>query len=218
MLSAGSKRLLSGLAALSPWLIVLALAYAAAFISPQTTLRPLPQPLLENRDVFFAVTANGSGGHLYAGIGSTVLERDQFGSWQRQQLQPITNIQAAATHDNGTVALVGNQGALFIRQPGSTEWQFQQLPVNQIASKMLAISASPDGFWVVGEMGTIIHYELETQQLNSVALAQDINLNDVQVSSNGDIWIAAEFGTLLMSSDQGLSWSTQEIATETLQA
>ncbi|WP_417685455.1 WD40/YVTN/BNR-like repeat-containing protein [Pseudidiomarina gelatinasegens] len=226
----GMRKLFSLLAGFAPWLIVAGLAYAAAFIKPETELRPLPQPLLESRDVFFDVVATTDNTLVYVGSKGTLLTRDVDFVWQRGQFAEQLNLQSIAVNTSGVLAAVGNQGALYVYdgEPNASaiadprNWRFQALPVNEFASKLLSITASSDGFWVVGEMGTIFHLQQHTtgEPLSIVTkqLDHDINLSDVVVADNGTIWIAGEFGTLLHSSNNGKTWQTQEITDVTLQS
>ncbi|WP_411358986.1 MULTISPECIES: YCF48-related protein [unclassified Pseudidiomarina] len=226
----GMQKLFSLLAGLAPWLIVAGLAYAAAFIKPETELRPLPQPLLEARDVFFDVVATPDDILVYVGRNGTFLTRNADREWQRGQFAEEHNLQAIAQHTNGTIAAVGNQGAFYVydgelslsalAEPNN--WQFQALPVSEFAGKLLGITASADGFWVVGEMGTIFHLQQSAKgqpfNVQAKELEQDVNLSDVAVAANGSIWIAGEFGTLLSSTDNGANWQSQELTDVTLQS
>jgi photosystem II stability/assembly factor-like uncharacterized protein len=224
------QTLFSVLAGLAPWLIVASLAYAAAFIKPDTTLRPLPQPLLESRDVFFDVLTTPNDTLVYVGSNGTLLTSSANQAWHRGQFAETLNLQAIAQHANGTIAAVGNQGSLYVydgeleakalAQPSN--WRYQALPVSEFAGKLLSIAAAPDGFWVVGEMGTIFHLKPSNigEPLTVVAteLEQDVNLSDVEVGSDGRIWIVGEFGIVLSSTDNGATWQSQEITDVTLQS
>lgn len=220
-----SSKALSLLVSASPWLIVGGLAYAAAFIRPQVQLQPLPQPLLESRDEFFDAALLNDGSVALVGRQSTVLQwQPQQQQWQRHQLSPRVNLQGIAEHASGRVVAIGNDGRLFSWSVSQWQQGFDaqqvesvELPVADFASKLMAVTAVDDGFWVVGEMGAVFHVSADDLKVTDHKLEQDINLNDVLVDGNGTLWIAAEFGTLLRSDDQAQSWNELAVAEQTLQ-
>ena len=207
-------KLLSWVARIAPWAIVVGLGYAAAFVKPTVEPLPLPQPLVEPRDHFLDVAGDGDGALWFAGNAGTVLSRDADGHWHRLALQQPVNLQGIAEGD-GRVVAVGNQGWVFVDDGNG--WQGQQLPVSDFAGKLISVHYLNHAFWITGEMGVIFRGDGQGPW-QALSLDTDVGLNDIARADDGSLWIAAEFGNLFHSNDQGHSWQRHELQGETLQA
>ncbi|MCU5786326.1 WD40/YVTN/BNR-like repeat-containing protein [Alloalcanivorax marinus] len=208
------SKLLGWVARIAPWAIVAGLGYAAAFVQPTVEPLPLPQPLVEPRDHFLDVAGDGHGALWFAGNAGTVLHRDADGHWARRAFEQPVNLQGIAEGD-GRVVAVGNQGWVFT--DAGQGWSALQLPVSDYAGKLIAVGYLNGAFWITGEMGAIFRGD-GAGDWQALSLDTDVALNDITRADDGGLWIAAEFGNLFHSSDQGRTWQRQELQGESLQA
>lgn len=211
------KRLLRLLLTLSPWMVIAGLAFAALFIKATVNPIPLDQPLLEHRDAFFdgAVLKD----RLWiVGQNGALLSSDDAGlSWTREELPGRRNLQAIAVSDQGRQVVVGNEGRVWTRL-NDQPWQSQDLPVSEYAGKLMSVSFINDHFWIVGEMGALFRSDTDAAQWQIMGEEEDVNFNSIRAGAEGDIWITAEFGRLMRSRDNGLTWTSQELGSESLRA
>ncbi|TGN40139.1 WD40/YVTN/BNR-like repeat-containing protein [Marinobacter confluentis] len=204
-------------AQIAPWAVVSGLAYAAAFIKPTVEPLPLPQPLSEPRDLFYDVAGSPQSSVWFAGNNGVILERNGADdSWVRHSMERAINLQGIATSDTGLVVAVGNQGWLF-RNDGSG-WESQQLPVSEIAGKLIEVAWLDGHFWAIGEMGAVFRGSADGQNWTDLSLDGDVAMNDIARSSDGRLWVTAEFGTLYQSTDNGQSWQGEELGYESLRS
>ncbi|HDZ37245.1 MAG TPA: glycosyl hydrolase [Marinobacter sp.] len=226
-------RALGFAAQVAPWAIVSGLAYAAAFVKPGVEPLPLPQPLNEPRDLFYDVAEATGGTFWFAGNNGLILEGGPtIEQWQRHIMPELVNLQGIAASGEGTVLAVGNAGWTFLnsgndasrkgdsgtRDSGKKEWQSYQLPVSDIAGKLIEATWMDGHFWVIGEMGAIFRTDAKATQWDDLSIEGDVALNDITRSANGDLWITAEFGTLYHSANQGNSWEGRELGYESLRS
>lgn len=210
-------KLLGYTAQIAPWAIVGGLAYAAAFIKPSVEPLPLPQPLTEPRDLFYDVAGSEQNSYWFAANNGVVLERQgEKGEWLRHQMDRTVNLQGIATSPDGAVIAVGNQGWLFSNK--GSGWESQQLPVSDIAGKLIEVSWLDGHFWAIGEMGAVFRIDSDAQNWSEFSIEGDVGLNDIARSADGTLWITAEFGTLYRSTDGGETWEGQELGYESLRS
>lgn len=216
------SRLMSRLACLSPWMVIGGLAYAAVFVEPSVNSVPLDQPLVERRDLFFDGAVQGQQLWVVGQNGALLSSTDAGASWKREELPGRANLQAIAVSPKGRLVVVGNQGQVWTRspnQPGTKQsWRSLQLPVSELAGKLLSVSFIEGHFWAVGEMGALFRGDAEAANWQRLGGEDDVTFNSIGAGVNGDLWITAEFGRLLRSRDQGQTWSTQELGSESLRA
>lgn len=204
-------------AQVAPWAIVGSLAYAAAFIKPGVEPLPLPQPLNEPRDRFYDVSASEPGRYWFAGNNGLVLEAGgALDDWRRHVMPQEVNLQGIASADNGTVLVVGNAGWTF-RHRGDGDWEPLQLPVSDIAGKLIEVTWIDGHFWAIGEMGAVFRSNSRATQWKNLSIEGDVALNDI-AGAGDKLWIAAEFGTLYHSRDKGQTWQGQELGYESLRS
>lgn len=211
------NRLLGWVARLAPWLVIGSLAYAAVFIQPTVDPVPLDQPLLERRDAFFDGAALGEQLWIVGQNGALLSSRDAGATWLREELPARGNLQSIAVSGQGRQVVVGNQGRLWTRL-GAEPWQSQDLRVSERAGKLLSVSFIEGHFWAVGEMGALFRGDADAMHWEALGIDDDVTFNSIRAGVGGDLWIAAEFGRLLRSRDGGVTWSTQELGSESLRA
>ncbi|WP_152224286.1 YCF48-related protein [Pseudomonas sp. SCB32] len=209
--------LLGWLARLAPWMVIAGLAYAAVFIEPRVNSVPLDQPLVERRDLFFDGAVQGQRVWVIGQNGALLSSTDAGNNWQREELPGRANLQAIAVSPSGRQVVVGNQGRLWTRN-GHDSWQARQLPVSELAGKLLSVQYIDGHFWAVGEMGALFRSDAEGQHWEALGGSEDVTFNSIRAGADGDLWITAEFGRLLRSRDHGASWSTVQLGSESLRA
>lgn len=207
----------SWLARLAPWMVIGGLAYAAVFIKPSVESVPLDQPLVERRDLFFDGAVQGNHLWVIGQNGAMLSSSDAGQNWQREELPGRSNLQAIAVSPEGRQVIVGNQGRIWTRVTGEA-WQSLQLPVSELAGKLLSVSFIDGNFWAVGEMGALFRGDATAQDWQALGGEDDVTFNSIRAGIAGDLWITAEFGRLLRSTDQGASWNTIELGSESLRA
>ncbi|WP_300728270.1 YCF48-related protein [Pseudomonas sp.] len=207
----------SWLARLAPWMVIGGLAYAAVFIQPSVESVPLHQPLLERRDLFFDGAVQGDQLWVIGQNGALLSSADAGNSWDREELPGRSNLQSIAVSPEGRQVVVGNQGRVWTRVSDQA-WQSAQLPVSELAGKLLSVSFIDGHFWAVGEMGALFRSDADAQHWQALGDEADVTFNSIRAGANGDLWITAEFGRLLRSRDQGLTWTPVELGSESLRA
>jgi len=210
-------RKIGGVAAqIAPWAVLGGLAYAAAFISPQIEPLELPQPLVESRDMFFDVAVTDDGTAWFVGTGGTVLRGDlDAADWQRINIDN-NNLQAIAVDARGRMVIAGNGGWLYTSADQGDNWGATQLPLSDFANKLTDVTTDGQQFFAIGEMGAV-YTSSNLITWDSLSVDEDINLNSIFVDGD-QIWIAAEFGTLLHSADAGETWRRHELGEESIRA
>lgn len=211
------SRLIRCLARLAPWMVIAGLAYAAVFIKPSVNPVPLDQPLVERRDLFFDGATQGDRMWVVGQNGALLSSSDTGTSWTREELPGRANLQAIAVSPQGRLVVVGNQGNVWTRS-GTEQWQHLQLPVSELAGKLLGVSFIDGHFWAVGEMGALFRADADGTRWQRLGNEADVTFNSIRAGIDGDLWITAEFGRLLRSRDQGQSWTTQTLGSESLRA
>ncbi|UJJ56602.1 MULTISPECIES: WD40/YVTN/BNR-like repeat-containing protein [Rhodanobacter] len=210
-------RLWSVLARLSPWLLIAALGYAAVFVQIDVKTTSMAQPLIEQRDQFLGGVDDGQH-YWFVGQDGALLTMDQkTGSWQRTLLEPRENLQAIAASDAGTLVVVGNDGRLWVRENGE-EWTTQELPLGNVARKLIDAAFLDGNFWVVGEMGAVFRGSADGKSWTRMRAPEDIVLNRIRSGPGHSLWITAEAGRLLRSDDEGATWELIELDGESLQS
>lgn len=209
--------LVNMLARLSPWIVIGGLAFAAFFIKPTVNPVPLHQPLLEHRDAFFDGAIRGDQLWIAGQNGALLSSADAGDSWVREELPGRHNLQSIAVSDQGRQVVVGNEGRVWTRQ-NDEPWHSQQLEVSDFAGKLLSVSFINGHFWVVGEMGARFRGDADAKSWQNLGADEDVTFNSIRSGIDNDIWITAEFGRLLRSRDDGGTWTTQEMGSESLRA
>lgn len=205
------------LARLAPWLVIGGLGYAAAFIKPSVDPVPLDQPLLERRDAFFDGAVLDENIWVVGQNGALLTSEDGGRHWIREELPQRSNLQSIAVSPTGQKVVVGNQGQLWVRVLDGP-WEHMELKVSDLAGKLQNIKFIDNQFWIVGEMGALFRGTADAGDWQALGLDEDINLNAISQGVGGDLWVAAEFGRLLRSRDQGRTWSVYELGEESLRA
>lgn len=213
----GGGAILSWLARLSPWGLIAGLAYAAVFIKPSVDAAPLLQPVVEQRDMFFGAAGDMTSFWVVGQDGAVLHGVEGATRWSREMLPGRRNLQAVAVSPEGVVVAVGNHGDLWFRVPGKA-WRNTPLPVSDIGGKLMDVAFIGRHFWVVGEMGALFRSGPGADTWERIGEEQDVAFNAIRQGLGNDLWIAAEFGRLLRSRDGGLSWTTQELGSESLRS
>jgi len=210
-------KLTRALGTLAPWLVIAALGWAAMFITPSSSHPPLAEPLVERRDRFFGGAELGRKIWIVGQNGAVLSSTDEGQHWQREQLPGGDHLQAIAVSPEGRLVVVGNHGRIWTRSADGP-WTPRQLPALEPAGKLLDVRHIDGHFWTLGEMGALFRTDADARSWESPGSFDDISFNRIQPGAEDDLWIAAEFGCLLHSRDQGRSWSVQTLGSESLHA
>lgn len=208
---------MSWAARLSPWGLIAGLAYAAVFIKPTVDAAPLLQPVVEQRDMFFGAAGDLTSLWVVGQDGAVLHGVEGATRWSREVLPGRRNLQAVAVSPDGVVVTVGNHGDLWLKKPGQA-WRNTPLPVSEVGGKLLDVAFIGGHFWVTGEMGALFRSGPGAGTWERIGEEQDVAFNIIRQGVGNDLWIAAEFGRLLRSRDGGLSWTTQELGSESLRS
>tara|TARA_B110000444_G_C18665546_1_gene512781 strand:- start:105 stop:878 length:774 start_codon:yes stop_codon:yes gene_type:complete len=127
------------------------------------------------------------------------------------------DISAWKDEPNRAVA-VGNDGVIVVTEDGGENWTTVDSPKSDIANKLLKVHTYAGGEAVtVGEMGAVLRskdYGKTWARLKAECGCEldDIFMNDVVKTPNGTYYVAAEFGRIFITRDDGVVW--EEIQSE----
>lgn len=128
-------------------------------------------------------------------LGSSIRRTDQLMSIQQL--------------NDGTTFVLGNDGLVLSRKNSDAEWQRQTLSANGVHPNFIDASVCSDDvvaalayenqLWVSRDKGEQwTPYPIPTQE----------DLQAIECTPSGDIWVVGSFSTLLVTKDQGGHWQT----------
>lgn len=202
------KRAFSVFLSALPFLIVLALLYAAFYIKPSVDGTPVPPPPMARNDVVYGVTAPDGDALLWAAgsDGKVWTSRDHARTWTVQRTPTRQLLQDIAAWDAQRAVAVGNDGVVLVTADGGHRWTKVDVPRSPIANKLVRVRTYPGGAaWAVGEAGVALRSRDYGLHWDRVTPDEDSGWNDV--AKLGDrVILAGEFGRLRVSADDGATW------------
>jgi len=203
-------KLSSVVLAVMPWMIIVLLLGAALFIKPQSFGEAVTPSAREGRDRFYGIAVPEPKHIWLAGNnGKVVLSTDLGKTWLIQKTSTPLHLQDVAAWDVNKAVAVGNDGIVLVTEDGGAHWELAEAPKSEVFNKLIRVMAIAEGRAIaVGAMGAILISDDFGRHWRRLRAEEDVAWNDVGV--NGDIfWVVGEFGRLLKSMDDGVTW--QEI-------
>ena len=198
-----------------PWAIVGTLLYAGLFVKPTVVINEVVPAAINVRDRVYGLANQGDDKWLAAGNYGLMLESSDGGvTWTKQESNTMKHFQdISAWKDSPDNAVaVGNDGVIVITEDSGKTWVEVDSPKSDIANKLLKVHTYSDGEAVtVGEMGAVLRskdYGKTWSRLKPECGCEldDIFMNDVVKTPNGTYYVAAEYGRIFITRDDGLTW------------
>ncbi len=159
---------------------------------------------------------------LAVGVRSHIINWQSPEQWQQEQAPVSVALTAISILPDGTKVAVGHDSAIIICAAGSNQWQkvfdgFELLKLKvalfnkQISSLKEQITATEDE-----DAKEELEYQLEelTYSLDDTIAEQktgpDKPLLGIAATSTGKLFAVGAYGTLIMSSDKGATWTLQD--------
>jgi photosystem II stability/assembly factor-like uncharacterized protein len=180
------------------------------------------------QNLFSTCFVNDKEGWVVGDLGRIFHTTDGAKTWERESLDPTRSFVAISCADSQHIWAAGQAGEIVHSADGGKSWQQQK---SGISRQLLDIAfANPQRGIAVGDFGVLLRTEDGGTTWTRIPLPQDIKLppDVAEVVDPGDIvlysatfgdadhvWAAGEFGTILASTDGGLSWHPQQSPVET---
>jgi len=206
---------LSLLTSIAPLLIIGALLYAAFFIKADAIVGSVEPPPLERRDQFLGVAILSDQVFWAVGSNGKIVRSDNAGgNWVAQKSPTSQNLQSIAAWSPDIAVAGGNEGIMIRTEDAGRRWVFVDVPLSEVANKILRVRAYPDGTgWAVGEYGTLLKTIDQGAHWHRALPEKDQAWNDVAVSGT-HAWLVGEFGQAMRSEDAGASWQAADTGVE----
>lgn len=211
----GIHKVILTIVGILPWAIVGSLLYAGLFVKPTVIINEVVPAAINIRDRVYGLTNQGDDKWLAAGNYGLMLSSSDGGvSWKKQESNTMVHLQDISSwkdEPNRAVA-VGNDGVIVVTENGGENWVEVDSPRSDIANKLLKVHTYAGGEAVtVGEMGAVLRskdYGKTWSRLKAECGCEldDIFMNDVVKTPNGTYYVAAEFGRIFISRDDGVEW------------
>lgn len=133
---------------------------------------------------------------------------------------PSEVVAAWGTEDGGTWLVVGDEGLLARKEPGSTNWSLRRLS-KDLAIDVASVFSTKDGqhSWLVGDRGEIVHSGDFGVTWARQTVPTDLDLSSIIGSADGSLLLALHDGDerfVLKSTDLGQTWVTLKYDPATL--
>ncbi|MDG2308385.1 MAG: YCF48-related protein [Candidatus Binatia bacterium] len=204
---------------------LLLLAPAAAHASSPGDI-VLPRDLRVN--LFGACFTTPDTGWVAGDLGRIFRTEDGGKTWLRQDTGGLRPFFSIACVDDQHVWLSTTDGAVYATTDGGATWTKQQTPVER---NLLQVRfANTKRGTAVGDFGQVVHTEDGGVTWQDVGLPKDFKLPDMALdmgvapndallygmsyADENNVWVSGEFGTIIMSSDGGQTWTQQKTGLE----
>ena len=206
---------LSLLTSVAPLLIIAVLLYAAFFIKADAVVGSVKPPPLERRDQFLGVAIPSTQVYWAVGSNGKIVRSDDAGlQWAAQKSPVHQNLQSIAAWSSEVAVAGGNDGVMIRTQDAGHRWDAVEVPLSEVANKLLRIHAYPDGTgWAVGEYGALLKTEDQGAHWHRALAEKDQAWNDIAVQAS-QVWLVGEFGQALRSEDGGITWQSVDTGVE----
>ena len=118
---------------------------------------------------------------------------------------------------DGSQLIAGNNGLILTRESRDGVWQRRKLNSDSLNPNFISSSLCPDG------TALLLAYENEvwwTEDINgswrSTTLPTMEEVQDIECTPDGHIWVSASFSTLLVSRDKALSWEETSVGEDSM--
>ena len=217
----GLERFVLTIIGIMPWAIVGTLLYAGLFVKPTVIINEVVPASINVRDRVYGLAHQGDQNWLAAGnYGLMLSSADNGVSWKVQDSTTMVHFQdiSAWKDEPNRAVAVGNDGVIVVTEDGGENWTTVDSPKSDIANKLLKVHTYAGGEAVtVGEMGAVLRskdYGKTWARLKAECGCEldDIFMNDVVKTPDGTYYVAAEFGRIFITRDDGVVW--EEIQSE----
>ena len=165
-------------------------------------------------DPYLIKTLGDDSAELATTAGAVYLTKDGGETWQGNIGEPAGGIRDIRRTEDGEYVSVSSLGNFYATlQPGDAAWQ----PHQRASSKRVqSIGFKPNGdLWMLSR-GAEIRFTENEGDLDSwskpiIPIVNGYNYLDLAWDPKGNIWAAGGNGTLLVSQDDGSSWSVDPI-------
>jgi photosystem II stability/assembly factor-like uncharacterized protein len=198
-----------------PWAIVGTLLYAGLFVKPTVIINEVVPAAINVRDRVYGITHRGDDNYLAAGnYGLILTSKDAGVSWKQQDSKTMKHFQdiSAWKGESNRAVAVGNDGVIVITEDAGENWISVASPKSDIANKLLKVHTYAGGEAVtVGEMGAVLRskdYGKTWSRLKAECSCEldDIFMNDIVKTVDGTYYVAAEYGRIFTTRDDGVTW------------
>jgi photosystem II stability/assembly factor-like uncharacterized protein len=202
---------------------------AALIVGCAAVGRADPVDLREVRQNLFASCfSSDQDGWMVGELGRIFHTTDGGATWERQDAHTKRPFLAMSCLDDKTAWIAGKEGIVYATKDGGTTWtQLDTGSQRHIFTLEFPTAKRGHG---AGDFGTMIHTEdggatwtvsrvpeavkLPESALDTGVEPGDVNLYALSYGDPDHAWIAGEFGTIMASSDGGLTWTQQTAPVE----
>lgn len=147
--------------------------------------------------------------------GAVLLSDDDGGHFRQAESVPIGSMLTAVHFaDDKTGWAVGQWGAILRTDDAGETWKVQRVDLANDRPLFSVYFKNPQEGWAVGLWSLMLHtinggttWDVVTLPPPPGSKKADINLNDIFADEKGDLFISAERGMVLKSTDAGKSWT-----------
>lgn len=118
---------------------------------------------------------------------------------------------------DGSQVIAGNNGLVLTRNGNGADWDRQQLSANDVEPNFISSTICTDNSVY------LLAYENQvwsSNQLNGEWTVNTIEtmeeVQDIECTPSGDLWVSASFSTLLVSEDKAASWAETSIGEDSM--
>ena len=163
----------------------------------------LSQPT-QRSDLLQAATRHQDTVIVVGSMGTIVQSLDGGKNWQRTTLPGKPFLVDVTVCPDGGFHAIDNTDGIWSIQPDGL-WARQALPEMTEPQAMTCDAANV--IWVVGSFSIILHSDDAGASWASWSLDEDIYLTTIQFVDRQHGIVSGEFGTVLLSTDSGVSWN-----------
>lgn len=118
---------------------------------------------------------------------------------------------------DGSQMIAGNNGLLLTRQNKDSDWRRQQLISDGVAPNFIGSSICPDGtVLLLAYENQVWWTDNSSEDWQSTTLPTMEEVQDIECTPAGDIWVSASFSTMLSSRDKAKSWQETSIGEDSM--
>ncbi|AQV94163.1 hypothetical protein BJN34_09710 [Cupriavidus necator] len=201
------QRMIKGLLAATPFMVVGGLLYAALFIKPAVEASQLKPPAIQRGEFMYGIAAPSRQQLLGVGsVGKVWRSQDLGASWTVGQSPAQQSLQDVAAWDRERAVAVGDGGMVLASHDGGETWSKAEAALRSPAKLVRVRTAAPAVAWAVGEMGVALATADYGATWSRKTPDEDKAWNDVGFAGPRTV-LVGEFGRISVSADDGATWT-----------